>query len=140
METAAKTGNSHIDLVLECGPRIFNPDLPVEVREEIARSPSLHWFKVELARCEIAKREQALAEIRQIGRENRLIEYKATNGLGVPYCRIPRFAIERGRTIYGFDWWKDEQLLEGFLEAYPECRIKVTRGTRGQEYAGKGRR
>jgi len=134
-----ETGDPHIDMVLEAGPRVFGRDTPEHVREAIADSPNLHWFKIELANREVHEREKMLAEIRQIGRENREIEYKATNGLGMPYCRIPLSVIEQGKKMFGDDCWKDSKFTEDFLEAYPECRIKVTRGTRGQEYAGNGR-
>jgi hypothetical protein len=132
------TGDPHLAMVLDAGPRMLRPDTPSHVREAIASSPSLHWFKIELARREVHEREKMLAEIRQIGRENREIEYKATNGLGMPYCRIPLSVMEQGKKMFGDDCWQDEKFMEDFLEAYPECRIKVTRGTRGQEYGGNG--
>lgn len=129
-----ETGDPHLDLVLEAGPRSFNKLTPEHVRKEIACSTHLEWFKQELILREQHERLKMLAEIRQIGRENREIERKAVDGLGLPYCRIPLSVIEQGKKLCGDDCWQDPKFMEDFLEQYPECRLKVTRGTKGQEY------
>jgi hypothetical protein len=130
-----ETGNPGLDMVLEAGPRVFNPLFATEdVRKEIAKSPVLHWYKVHLAAQARAERARLKAEIRQIGKENRQIEWKASDALGVPHCRLPLGAIELGKQLIGENWWLNEKELDSFLEAYPECRINVKRGTRGQQY------
>jgi hypothetical protein len=128
------TGDPHLDAVLETGPRLFTQDTPEHVRKEISKSKSLNWFKLELIKREQQERVKMLAEIRQIGRENRAFERKAVDGLGVPYCRIPLSVIEQGKKLCGDDCWNDDKFMEDFLDQYPECRIIVKHGTKGQSY------
>jgi hypothetical protein len=73
------------------------------------------------------------AEIREIGRQNRLIERKATS-THVPYCRIPPRVWRAFERIYGEGCWEDKDFMEDFLKHHPECRVIVKRGIRGQEY------
>ena len=128
------TGNPQIDLLLEAGPRAFDPDVPASVREEIAKSTSLDWYKQALKLMSMKQQALMFTEIRAIGRENREIERKAVDGLGLPYARIPLSVIEHFKALYGPDCWQDKAFMEDFLNHHPECRLIVKRGTRGQEY------
>lgn len=137
--TDAEQDKAALDFVVEAGPRAFTPMVPASVRLEIARSSQLGFYREALKT--LAQNEVALihAEIRAIGQENRRTERKAVNGIGVPYARFPLRLIEHFKMMYGDDCWPNEEFMEDCLKHHPELRIKVTRGTRGQEYAGRGR-
>jgi hypothetical protein len=137
--TPQKTGDPAVDLLLEAGPRAFTPDVSEEVRLEIAKAPLLGWYREALRLMSQNQQAMLFEEIRQIGRENRRIERKATS-THLPYCRIPRGVWDQFEAIYGAGCWKDDDFMEDFLKHHPECRIIVKRGIRGQEYAGNGRR
>ena len=128
------TGEAKLDLLLEAGPRAFGPDVPVQAREEVARSSSLGWYRDALKLMSQRQQSEMFAEIRAIGRENRKIERKSVNGLGLPYARIPLSVIEHFKVLYGDDCWQDQAFMEDFLRHHRECKIVVRRGTRGQEY------
>lgn len=137
------TGDAVTDFVLEAGPRTFGPDLPLHVREEIAKSPALGWYRRALRIMKQEAVAQMHASIARTAAENRQIEnsqeFKATNGLGYPEMRIPVDVWFQMEDIWGAGCWKDDGFRQDFLKNHPELRIKVTRGTRGQEYAGGGR-
>jgi hypothetical protein len=137
--TPQKTGTPAVDLLLEAGPAALTPDVPEEVRLEIANSPALGWYREAWRLMAQEQQARLLAEIKQIGRENRRIERKATT-THVPYCRIPKGVWDQFEAIYGVGCWQDEDFMEDFLKHHPECRIIVKRGIRGQEYVGNGRR
>lgn len=122
-----------IEAVVELGPRGLAPDVPKHVRFAIAKSSALGAYKnacLQLAQNQVAMMH---AEIRQIGRENRRIERKATS-THIPHCRIPILVWDFFEEIYGQGCWKDNDFMEDFLRHHPECRINVKRGIRGQEY------
>jgi hypothetical protein len=129
--------DERVTTVLETGPRAFVSDLPKEVRDEIAQSSSLDWYKNALTLIAQEQRRQMFSDIRAIGRENRRTERKAINGLGLPYARIPFSVIELFKALYGEDCWKDADFMEDFLKHHPECKFRVKYGTRGQEYSGR---
>lgn len=127
------TGDPALDATIQAGPRAFDADLPKHLRFEIAKSAALGPYRD--ACKDLAQRQVALMheQIKQIGRENRLIERKATSS-HVPYCRIPQLVWDFFEAIYGEGCWKDKDFMEDFLKHHPECRIRVKRGIRGQEY------
>jgi hypothetical protein len=128
-----------VEAVVSLGPRGLTPDVPNHVRFAIAKSSALGPYKeacLQLAQNQVAIMHE---EIREIGRQNRRIERKATSS-HVPYCRIPPTVWHYFESIYGEGCWKDNDFMEDFLKHHPECRIVVKRGIRGQEYVnGKGR-
>jgi hypothetical protein len=136
------TGDADLDFVIEAGPRAFTPDLPVHLRLEIAKSSVLGPYR-EACR-QFAQSQVALMhkEIAALSEENRRIEqsqeFMATNGLGYPYYRKPVSVHYLFEELYGYGCWQDEGFVEDFLKHHPGLRIRTTRGTRGQEYAGKG--
>ena len=138
-ESLPSTGDAALDFAIEAGPRAFTEDLPKHLRLEIAKSKAHGAYKDAL--LHLAQNQVALmhAEIRQIGRENRRIERKATS-THIPYCRIPQLVWDFFEVIYGEGCWKDNDFMEDFLKHHPECRIIVKRGIRGQQYVnGKHR-
>lgn len=133
-----------VEAVVGLGPRGLSADVPKHVRLAIAKSSALGAYKD--ACLLLAQNQVALmhSEIREIERQNRKIEasqeFKASNGLGYPYYRKPVLVHYFFEEIYGEGCWKDEDFVEDFLKHHPGLRIKVTRGTKGQEYVnGKGR-
>lgn len=127
------TGDPALDATIEAGPRALDPDLPKHLRFEIAKASALGAYRdacLHLAQAQVAIMHE---QIRQIGRENRRIERKATP-THIPYCRIPQLVWDFFESIYGQGCWKDEDFMEDFLKHHPECRIRVKRGIRGQEY------
>lgn len=135
------TGDAIIDFVLEAGPRTFGPDLPAHVREEIAKSPALGWYRRALLTMKQFAVKQMHDSIARTAAENRQIEntaeFKACDGLGYPQMRIPVDVWFQMEDLWGPGCWKDDKFREDFLKHHPELRLKVTRGTRGQEYAGR---
>jgi hypothetical protein len=128
------SGDPVVDFMLEAGPRAFTPELASkEVRFAIAKTQS--WGAYREALMHLAQNQVAImhAQIRQVGRENRRIEHKATSS-HIPHCRIPCLVWEFFESIYGEGCWKDNDFMEDFLKHHPECRIRVKRGIRGQEY------
>lgn len=123
------------EAIAACGPKAFQSEVASpEVRRAINSSPALRWYRDALVG--MAQREQAemFAEIEHVGRENREIERCATNGFGLPYYRCPLSVRMRFEDLYGEGCWKDEAFVEDFLKHHPGLRVKVTRGTKGQEY------
>ena len=133
------TGDPLVDLVLEAGPRVFDADTPQHVVETIATSPSLHWYRDALRVMSMKQQAEMFTEIRAIGRENREIERKAVDGLGLPYARIPGRVWGSFEKLYGVGCWQDKAFMDDFLYYHPECKIIVKRGTRGQQYLDNGR-
>jgi hypothetical protein len=129
---------SAFDFVVNAGPRAFTPETPDDVRLEIAKSKSLSWYKQALIKLARRQRKMMFAEIREIARQNRRIEkeMKACNGLGLPDSRIPMGVYLLFESMYGHGCWKWPGFREDFLKHHPELRLRVRRGTRGQEYGG----
>ncbi len=126
-----------IEAVVGLGPRGFGPHVSKDVRFAIAKSSALGPYRD--ACLLLAQNQVALmhAEIRQIGRENRRIERKATS-THIPYCRIPQLLWDFFEEIYGQGCWQDKDFMEDVLKHHPELRIRVKRGIRGQEYLRPG--
>ncbi len=126
------------ELVVGAGPRAFWPDTPTEVRLEIAKSKSLSWYKDALVRLARRQRKVMFDEIREVARQNRRLEkeMKACNGIGLPDSRIPLGVYLLFEAMYGHGCWKWPGFREDFLKHHPELRLRVRRGTRGQEYGG----
>lgn len=117
--------------------RLLNPHMPKEQREELGRSSA--FAKARAAIAEGARRQQAgmHEEMRAVARANSAIEHKAVNGLGEKVATIPQSVFNQMRAIYGDACWEDPEFMRAFLRDNPACRVKTTRGTRGQEYAGR---
>lgn len=132
------TGDPITDFVLDAGPRVFGPDLPLHVREEIAKSPTLGWYRRALLIMKQEAVAQMHASIARTAEENRLIEntqeFKACDGIGYPKMRIPVDVWYQMEDIWGVGCWKDDDFQEDFLKQHPELRLKITRGTKGQQY------
>ncbi len=123
-----------LDLIIKAGPRALRPDVPVEVRQEIAKSEELRKFREVATATARIQQAKMHAELKAVGRDNERAEFKAANGLGTLHARVPQMVIEHMRALYGDDCWSDEAFVEDFLKHHPECRVKTTRGTKGQEY------
>ena len=128
------TGNKDLDFVLEAGPRALTPHVSASVRLEIAKSSELGPYKESLKLLAQEQQAQIWREIEAISAENHRIDWKASNGLGVPYARFPPLLIEHFKLLYGEECWPDEDFIEDILKHHPGLRCKVKRGTRGQEY------
>lgn len=138
-ESPRVTGDKVVDLALEAGPRMFGPDLPAHARETIAKSAALGNYRGAVKRMAQAELAEMHREIEFVSRQNREIEFKATDGLGVPEYRIPVSVHFKMEALFGTGCWQDEDFVEDFLKHHPGLRINVTRGTRGQEYGGRPR-
>jgi hypothetical protein len=117
------------------GPRGFIAELATpEIRRVIAQSTSLGYFKTALLTLAIAEQAEIFREIDRISRENRMIEWQAKDGIGVPAYRLPPALYLRFEDIYGVGCWQDEDFVEDTLRHHPGLRIEVKRGVNGQEY------
>jgi hypothetical protein len=134
------TGDPVLDFLLVAGPRTVTPDVPKHILEEIRIRPALGWYKQ--AMLGLAQEEQAsiLRDVERISQENRLIEHKAVNGLGLPYARFPLSMVAKFEAIYGKGCWRDKEFVEDTLKHHPGLQLIVKRGTRGQEYVNGRRR
>lgn len=139
MEALPPTGDAGLDFALEAGPRAFTADLPKHLRFEIAKSSALGAYTEAVGMLLQDQVARMHAQIKQIGRENRRIERKATS-THIPYCRIPQLVWDFFEAIYGDGCWKDNDFMEDFLKHHPGCRIVVKRGIRGQEYVNGSKR
>jgi len=131
-ENLPSTGDAALDFVLEAGPRALAA-LPREQRLAIAKSGSLGAYKEALRLMAAAEVEEMHKEILYLSIQNAATDWKATRAF-IPYCRIPLSVNLKMRDIYGEDCWKDDDFLEDFLDHHPGLRVRVKRGTRGQEY------
>jgi hypothetical protein len=71
-----------------------------------------------------------------IARENQRTEFKAVDGLGVIQARIGKDDYFWAKIEHSWDCWSDPEFVDWYTKRHAETRIKTTRGTRGQEYAG----
>jgi hypothetical protein len=131
-----------LGFALEAGPRAFTPDLTQALRLEIAKAGK-HGPYMDALLC-LAQHQVALihAAIAAVSADNRRIEateeFKAANGLGCPWYRKPQLLHDFFEAIYGDGCWQDKDFVEDVLKHHPGLRIKVTRGTRGQQYLNGG--
>jgi len=139
-----ETGDAGLDFIIDAGPRAFTPELPIELRLEIAKldsdGPVIAAMR-KLSRDRVAHMHRLIDLVSQ---DNRRIEateeFKATNGLGYPWYRKPAEVHHYFEALYGQGCWEDEAFVNDFLKHHPGLRIRVTRGTRGQQYVnGRGR-
>lgn len=125
-----------IDLIVAAGPRALTPDVPEDERKRLAKNERFRAAAEKCARLRyhaMHERQAALASA------NQQVQHKAMNGLGEKVASIDAEVYFQMRAIYG-DWvWSDPEFVEAFLRDNPACRVKVTRGTRGQEYGGRSR-
>ena len=127
--------------IASAGPRALTPDVPVEVRHEIAKAPArFETFLRAAEKCARLRHVVMQREQRAIARELEATSFKAVDGLGVPYLRITQEEYLAMRAKYGDECWNDPAFIEAYRRDNEYCRIKVTRGTRGQEYGGRPRR
>lgn len=124
------------ELILKAGPRALTPDVPEEVRRDLGKLETFRKAAEDCARlryAEMHRRQTAIAQA------NQQIEHKACNGLGEKVATIDTEVYFQMRALYGDECWSDPEFVKAFLRDNPACRVKTTRGTRGQEYAGRGR-
>lgn len=108
-----------------------------EQRKELGRSTFFRRFMDALANLG-RRRHAAMRESeKQVAQENQNTVFKATNGLGELYGRIPLDTYIAMQQKYGRDCWKDPNFTKAFFRDNPHLRVKTTRGTRGQEYVSK---
>jgi hypothetical protein len=140
-EKLPSTGDAVLDFVIEAGPRALTPDVPLEVRLEIAKLDPDGPYRIavrELSQDRVAHMHRLIDLVSQ---DNRRIEatqeFKACNGLGYPWYTKPVEVHHYFEALYGTGCWQDEDFVEDFLKHHPGLRIKVTRGTKGQQYVGQ---
>jgi hypothetical protein len=122
--------NLGLDLVKAIGPRAITPDVPEECRIVLGTDAAFKEAAATAARkryVAMHARQQAIAQDLQ---QN---EHKSVNGLGQHYMRIDAETYFQCRGLYGDDCWNDPEFVEAFHRDNPACRVKTTRGTRGQE-------
>ena len=120
-----------IELLKAAGPRALTPDIPEEHRITLAGDREFR----ERALIEARKRYVAMhARQTAIARDLQTVEHKTVNGLGQHYMRIDAETYFQMRALYGDDCWADPEFIEAFHRDNPACRVKTTRGTRGQEF------
>lgn len=107
------------------------------VAEAVKANPDTREKVVRLAREQQAGLK---GELRQVGQENFGTTFKAADGLGELWGRIPLGVFHQMKKEHGEDCWRDPAFMIDFFKHHPECLVKTERGTRGQEYAGNGRR
>jgi hypothetical protein len=107
------------------------------VAEAVKANPDTREKVTELAREQQASLK---ADLRRVGQENNQGEFKANDGLGTLHARIPLGVFHQMKQEHGWNCWDDPAFMEDFLKHHPECLVRTTRGTRGQEYGGNGRR
>lgn len=118
------------DLVNVAGPRALTPDVPEEDRKILAANGSFR----EAATLAARKRYVAMHQRqRAIAQDLQRTEHKTVDGLGQHVGRIDAEAYFQMRALYGDDCWADPEFVDAFLRDNPACRVKTTRGTRGQE-------
>jgi hypothetical protein len=132
------TGDAALDLPLEAGPRAFTPDLPVDVRLEIAKSSTLGPYREACKRLAQEELARVHADIERACRENRIIEQnsKATPTF-IPYCRFPVSLVKAMEALYWIGCMSEEYFREDTLNHYPGLRLVIKRGIRGQEYVNR---
>jgi hypothetical protein len=119
-----------IDLIRAIGPRALTPDVPDEIRHDLAKNQAFRDAATVEARrryVEMHKRQTAIAHDLMQG------EHKSMEGLGQHYMRIDGEAYLQMRALYGDECWNDPEFVEAYYRDNPACRVKTTRGTRGQE-------
>ncbi len=132
----AELADAKLRQIASAGPRAITPDTPKELVREIARSP--RFMALSLAALELARHQTTgmLNRQTEIGRENHDITFKATS-FGEPYMRIDAQEYFAMRAKYGESCWDDPEFVEAYRRDNPYCRVKPTRGTKGQEYGGR---
>lgn len=124
------------DVVAAAGPRALTPDVPEEERLRLARNERFRAAAEKCARLRYAAMHQRQAAL---AKANQSVQHKAANGLGEKVASIDPEVYFQMRAIYGDECWADGEFVAAFLRDNPQCRVKVTRGTRGQSYEGRGR-
>lgn len=117
-------------LVQKIGPRGLTPDVPEEERKQLARNERFRKAAEDCARLRYVNMHARQA---QIARDLQSVEHKNVNGLGQHYMRVDAETYFQVRALYGDDVWSDPEFIEAFHRDNPSCRVKTTRGTRGQE-------
>ncbi len=132
----AELADAKLRQIAAAGPRAITSETPKELVREIARSP--RFMALSLAALELARHQTAgmLNRQTEIGRENHAITFKATS-FGEPYMRIDSQEYFAMRAKYGESCWDDPEFVEAYRRDNPYCRVKPTRGTKGQEYGGR---
>ncbi len=132
----AELAEAKLRQIAAAGPRAITPDTPKELVQEIARSP--RFMALSLAALELARHQTTgmLNRQTEIGRENHNTTFKATS-FGEPYMRIDAQEYFAMRAKYGESCWDDPEFVEAYRRDNPYCRVKPTRGTKGQEYGGR---
>lgn len=79
-----------------------------------------------------------LSERRAIAQDNSNSEFKSVNGLGDPIARIGKTEYNAVKNRYlaeygGRNCWDDDQFVRDYIRDNEHVRVKISRGTRGQE-------
>lgn len=112
----------------------MTPFLPKEELETVSDTETYRQTKEAIA--EMARQQQSMMHMEHaaLGKMNGSIEHKAVEGMGEKIGSIPMATYMQMRREYGDECWSDPAFVREFLRDNPGCRVKVTRGTKGQLY------
>ena len=119
-----------IELLKAAGPRALTPDVPEEHRLTLAGDKEFRERALIAARKRYVAMHQRQTAIAQ---DLQSVEHKTVEGLGQHYMRIDAETYFQMRALYGDECWNDPEFVEAHYRDNPACRVKTTRGTRGQE-------
>ena len=85
-----------------------------------------------LARLAASEFERLRSNWERVAAQNAAIEANTVNGMGQLVGRIPLYPLLRQMQRDGVTQW-DSDYLNAIIRDNPECRVKTTLGTRGQE-------
>ncbi len=79
-----------------------------------------------------------LADRRAIAQDNQKSEFKSVNGMGELKARISMSEYHAVKDRYadmysGGNCWDDPEFIKAYLRDNEHARVKISRGTRGQE-------
>lgn len=117
-------------LIEKIGPRGLTPDVPEEDRLRLAANERFRKAAEDCARLRYAAMHQRQA---QMARDLQSVEHKSVNGLGQHYLRVDRETYFQMRALFGEECWSDSEFIDAFHRDNPQCRVKTTRDTKGNE-------
>ena len=120
---------------MENNPKLL-PEVPVEVRKDIFRSPSKRDLKEKLlaqARAQQEKVVRAQARVNRVNVDGR----NKTMTFGEHIGRISLPVYFQMRALYGDQCWQDPEFVEAFFRDNPGARVKHSYNSKGNEITHK---
>lgn len=112
-------------------PRLL-PEVPVETRKEIFKSPSKRDLKETLLAQARAQQERVVRSQARLNRVN-VDGRNKTMSFGETVGRISMPVYFQMRAIYGEECWNDPEFIEAFFRDNPGCRVKHNFNSKGNE-------